>query len=1214
MGAMHCKLVGLCVLFSAAVSAQSNVDRIEGRVEDQSGARIAGAQVRLISESTRQVSNTLTTEEGTFRFLRPPAGKLELRVGHAGFQSATKTLASASAVSGEIAIILSANTVVESVDVTAAAAMLQPNASAQTATITTQQIESIPTASRNYTHLIVAEAGVAAPLPDRTGRGLNLATSPGSQNDDGTQSLNPSVNGARPTNNSLMMNGVDATNMMNGGGSLGNNIAIPLDALETVEMQTALYSASTGRNGGANVQMVTRVGTNEFHGTLSHFFQNEIFNANDFFLNRSRSARPRFRRNETFGGLGGPIWKNKTFFYAAVQRTDFLSGYANRAIVTTASPDGLTDVRTRESIAEVANKWLQSGAQDNPQFAANFLSSIRRFPADQIPGLERKFFDSVANPQAPVFRRLTAADIHPVAINILNVKRNGKLLLPSVTDANRLLPGNATYGSEREQVNAFPTSFNSWSGSLSLEHNFSGNDRLRLGYVKSKQTVEEAFPWANSSESPTLGLTPGYLASLSHIHTFGPAWVNELRGGFFELNNTRISKFRDIFNSTLGIYNPLEYAVGGLASLMPTVDIVTQRSGAGIGNAWDFYDRQRTISATDLVTRIAGSHTMQFGGEVRRSNLNGEYMARTNGDLDYDNWILFFTGHGASGGGSDLDQGDTRRDYNMFDVSLFFQDDWKVRRGLTINMGARWDYYGWPIETQGRIGTYYNQEMAKRAGIQPGYYINQNHVIFKPGFDPLQMGLVVSPYVPLNLSQVHKAERDNIFRPDYNNVAPRIGFAWQPPFTDKLVIRAGYGMYFERPSGSFKTDLQLSAPFFVYQNVPAPVDMARPYPQLNINPFTIPIEVQMVKDANGAPSWRRFDGTAFPATEPFNAKNFTFIDPFIKTPYQQQWTLNVQYEPVRGNLIDIRYVGTRGVGLMAKINLAQALDPRVSPVNGFTDIRTKTGAVINPDFFVPSEYLGLGRQSGFRVRSNYGMSTYHGLQASYRRRFQHGLLMNVAYTWSKALDNISSDGGVIEQDARNGRNNRGRADFDRTHRFTVAYVYDLPVPFRDSGLLKNIFGGWALNGMATLQSGAPFTVLGNSTSNAIFAQVARVRPDFAVGKTLADAVKSGSPQSRIDQYFDPTAFANSDDHWGNEGRNMLRGPVQRQFDFALVKTIKFLERYSAEARWEAFNAFNQATFANPNSTLPAAGVGTAGAITSTIGGPRTMQVAMRLRF
>jgi hypothetical protein len=1190
-------------------------DRVEGRVEDQSGARVAGAKVTLRVQSTNNSLKTTTSEDGTYRFLRPPTGNVELIVEQAGFGVASRKFSIESGASQTVDFVLAASAVSESVNVSASASSLQPNTATQSTTISSKQIDQIPTSSRNYTHLIVGEAGVAAPLPDRTGKGMNIATSPGAQGDDGTQSLNPSVNGARPTNNSLMINGVDATNMMNGGGSLGNNITVPLDALEAVEMQTALYTATSGRNGGANIQMITRVGGNQFHGSASHFFQNEQFNANEFFLNRAGTLRPKFRRNETYFGLGGPIVKNKTFFYAAMQRTDFVSGYATRAIATTASPDGLGDVRTRDSMALVANNWLQSGAADNPAFAANFLTAVRRFPAEQVAGLEQKFFSSVANPQQPVFRRLTAADIHPVAINVLNVKRNGNLLLPSVTSANRLLPGSTTFGREREQVNAFPTFFNSWSGSLSLEHNFAGNDRMRLSYIKSQQFVEEAFPWANSSVSPTQGQTPGYTASLSHLHTFGSRWTNELRGGFFELFNTRVSRYKDIFNSTLGIFNPIEQAIGGLASLMPTIDIVTQRSSAGIGNAWDFYDRQRNFYVTDLVTHVRGSHTLQFGGELRRTNLKGEYMARTNGDLDYDNWIFFMTGHGASGGGSDLDQGDTRRDFNMIDVSLYAQDDWRVRKGLTINVGVRWDLFGWPDETSGRIGTYFNREDASRAGVAPGYYINEKHLIFKQGFDPIQMGLVVSPYVgKLDLSQVHKSPRNTIFAPDRNNIAPRVGFAWQPWFSSKLVVRGGYGIYYERPSGSFKSDLQLSSPFFIYQNVPSPADMANPYPSLNINPFTIPLPVTIARDANGGASWRRFDNTPFPTTEPFAAKNFSFIDPFIQTPYVQQWTFNLQYEPLKGNVIDVRYVGTRGVGLMARLNLAQAIDPRVTPVNGFTDIRTRTGALINPDFFVPSEYLGLGRQSGYRKRSNYGQSTYHGLQVNYRRRFQRNLLVQSAYTWAKTLDNISTDGGTVEHDARNMANNRGVADFDRTHRFTLAYIYEFPQPFKSSAAAKWLLRGWALNGMTTLQSGSPFTVTGAAAANANWAQVARVRTDLAPGRTIQSALKTGRVQDRLNQFFDPTAFASSEDRWGNAGRNILRGPMQQQFDFALGKTTAVVEGFNVETRWEVFNAFNQTTFSNPAASLPAAGFGTMGQITSTIGGPRTMQVALRLKF
>ena len=166
---------------------------------------------------------------------------------------------------------------------------------------------------------------------------------------------------------------------------------------------------------------------------LLTFFKTRLFNANEFFLNRGGRERPKFRRNESYVGFGGPIVKNKTFFFAAVQRTDFLTGFADRAIATTGIPQGLGDVRTRESIAEVANQYLQSGAADNPAFAGNFLRTIRQFPADQVPGLERKFFTDTSNAAAPILRQLTPTDIHPVAVNILNQKRDGKLLLPSAS-------------------------------------------------------------------------------------------------------------------------------------------------------------------------------------------------------------------------------------------------------------------------------------------------------------------------------------------------------------------------------------------------------------------------------------------------------------------------------------------------------------------------------------------------------------------------------------------------------------------------------------------------------------------------------------------------------------------------------------------------------------------------------------------------------------
>jgi hypothetical protein len=221
---------------------------------------------------------------------------------------------------------------------------------------------------------------------------------------------------------------------------------------------------------------------------------------------------------------------------------------------------------------------------------------------------------------------------------------------------------------------------------------------------------------------------------------------------------------------------------------------------------------------------------------------------------------------------------------------------------------------------------------------------------------------------------------------------------------------------------------------------------------------------------------------------------------------------------------------------------------------------------------------------------------------------------NVGYTWSKSLDNVSSDSSVIEQDGFNTANNRGLSTFDRTHRLTAAYIIELPSASRsDAAFLKMLTKGWSLSGMATMQSGAPFSALGAAARNASFAQPAVARLDYVPGKTLADTIVSGRVQDRLDNYYNVNAFMDSFDHWGNTGRDIMRGPRQTQFDFTLSKMTKIRENLTSDLRWEVYNVSNTPVFANPASTF-ATGPGTAGRVTATIGGPRTMQVGLRLKW
>ena len=267
----------------------------------------------------------------------------------------------------------------EAISVSARDVRLDVDRPTQSVSFSSEMLADVPSPSRNYTHVIVAEAGVSAPLPDRTGRDLNLATEPGAQAEDGSQTLNPSVNGARPTNNALRVNGIDTTNMLSASGGLGGSLGVPLEALEEIEVQTSLTSAAQGRNGGGNIDIVTRQGTNRFNGTGLYAFQHETLNANEFFLNRAGTAKPEFRRNDASGAIGGPIRHGRTFFFVAGQSTRFRSGYATNATAATGLPVGLGDVRTPETIAGVANDYLRNGAADNPRSPAT--SSARSAPS-----------------------------------------------------------------------------------------------------------------------------------------------------------------------------------------------------------------------------------------------------------------------------------------------------------------------------------------------------------------------------------------------------------------------------------------------------------------------------------------------------------------------------------------------------------------------------------------------------------------------------------------------------------------------------------------------------------------------------------------------------------------------------------------------------------------------------------------------------------------
>ena len=588
---------------------------------------------------------------------------------------------------------------------------------------------------------------------------------------------------------------------------------------------------------------------------------------------------------------------------------------------------------------------------------------------------------------------------------------------------------------------------------------------------------------------------------------------------------------------------------------MPTIDIGTQRNSGGIGNAWDFFDVQRVWSVSDRLSLVTGRHTVQAGFEYRRINLKGEYMARTNGDLDYDNWVFFFTGHGAAGGGSDLDQGDTRRDFLANDIGGFVQDDWHVGGGLTVNAGLRYDIYGNFSERNGRIGNYYLPDVAApRWASSRDFRCLRNAPFFQPDFTPLAIGLVIDPGPDRPEPDSRGEVRiDGEGRPQQHRAAHRPGVA---PVVRAEVGRARrLGRVLRADRGQLQEGPAAAAPFFILQNVPAPPDMADPYPRLNVNPFQIPLNVRIARDANGAPTLVARGRHAVPRLLAVQRQEQCLRRPARPHAIPAAVDDERAVRSARGVLLDVGYVGSRGVGLLGKSQPGGAARSARHAGQRLHRHLRPAGRLINPDFFVPAEFLGLNRNGGFQQLTNVGRSTYHSLQAKVRANVGRALIANVAYTLSRSMDTLSSDGGLVEHDPTRPENNFGPSDYDRTHRLTTSFIVNVPALGRDGSVVHAPHR--ELEPVGDLDLPVGDAVLGARGAHAerLLRAARPAARQLRAGHDRGRAINTGRVQDRLDEYFNVAAFQDSLDQWGNTGRNILRGPSQMQLDLTIGRTL-----------------------------------------------------------
>ena len=701
---------------------------------------------------------------------------------------------------------------------------------------------------------------------------------------------------------------------------------------------------------------------------------------------------------------------------------------------------------------------------------------------------------------------------------------------------------------------------------------------------------------------------------------------------------------------------------------------------------------------------------MRFGGDFKRHQYDSNLPEEQATEFEkFDSLTQLLTGNATE---ADTQFGVTDKSFRFMDFSGFVQDDWKVTRKLTLNLGLRYELFMWPTEKNGRIGNFdfagFEQCFSAAGGTNA---LCDNPL---PGF------LVPSNARPTGLANVDaaiavtkRADNKHTLRgQDLNNLAPRVGFAYSPFEGQNFVVRGGFGVFYDRPSAAFINTVFSNYPHLREVEITVPagnVPVANAFsavspdvPLSNWLPFRITRGAgaggtYVIRDATGVTRDPR--GNTTPPGNIAETFEFRAVDRDLKTPYVQQWSLGFQYEFVKDLLFEARYVGTRGRNLLQAVAFNQGFDlndPSTpdhvyerfnqaylaagapnGPLNAGATARERGlgrafgfanpyrlgqsaictgntltlpagtpldlnlantitcsngtvggGQVINFEARVP--VLGFNVPEALLLQSN-GNSIYHGGQFGLTKRFSEGLQFNASYTWSKSIDTSSSDPGstagsgkpdvpntgfVAQGDQRNLEANRAVSDFDRTHRFSLSFVYELP----SFGRANRFARGWQLSGFFQAQTGTPYSIfspepeIGSATQYLDLVRGSGGLYRLGFGRPSLcgspDELRQGGSDV-TEEAFDRGVLCSPVGGNGSLGRNVLRAPAQDRLDLSLVKSARLTENTSLELDWDVFNVFNRANFGTPDNEL---GSPDFGQIVNTVGGPRVMQFRAKFKF
>ena len=1153
-------LVWLVILTCATAAAQKDTGAIAGLAKDSSGAVVSGAEV-TITDADRGTSLVLKTNaQGEYVASPLKIGRYHVTVEKAGFK---KAVAGPIVVNvqehPEIDVTLQVGSISETMTVSTETPQLETETSELGQVIDSQRATTLPLNGRNYAQLALLGAGVAPSEP-----GSRVSASYGF-----------SANGARSLQNNFLLDGVD--NNANLGDVLNESAFViqpSVDAIAEFKVQTNSYSAEFGRGNGAILNAVIKSGTNGLHGDVYEFLRNDKLDARNAF---DAFGRQPYQQNQFGFTLGGPIIKNRTFFFGDYEGLRIRQATPQLAFIPTPAMIG----GDFSSFLDLTTPVTAVDSQGNP-------TSQPALDCSGHPTFVGEIFNTRLTQQSSLNPNGLCGV--PIAVNGAGAPTNifpSGLIDPLAARLAALFPRpNANISGNnflsdprrRESRNNFD---------MRIDHKISDKDNAfgRFSYEDQPSFIPPPFKNVLDGGGFFDGIEDNSYRSvaLSETHLFRPTVVNEFRVGYNRINSHRLQlNFDQNVSAQLGFPGvPFTPINGGL----PSITFSDGTVGVGSSTFLPSVEKQNSFVFTDNLTWIRGRHSVKVGSEVRLEQFTIFQPAASRGDMNFgseftDNPAAPTTGSGSFSGGAFAtfllgipDSGDITSlhniDYRRQIYAFYFQDDWKATDRLTLNLGLRYEVFSTIKEHSNQLATFDFNSLSLMV--------------------PKGQNAQLTPILQASLPIQPIASR-GLISPDLNNFAPRIGFAYRA--RNKLVLRGGYGVFyggqengpFSNPSPGFNPPFYLAQTFQMTQCFdssanPAQEDCSIP----NFNVLS-----------NG-----------YPTTSLSNPNNPSLysISPILRTPYNQQWHFGVQYQLPGATVLDVSYAGSHGLKLYGFYNGNQAApiaDPSAPtaprrpakkslPGAGPCDLaQDSSGNYIDAGNCDPVFDVAIAT-----FRSN-AISNYNSLQVRFEKRPTHGLQFEAAYTYSHALDDASSAslGSQNQGDFRLQNDPRleyGNADFDVRHRFVFSYSYELPfgkgrwIGGNASGVLNRIIGDWQMAGITTASAGNWFTPtdivtnLSNSDGGGFVFNASRPN---VVGNPNGHRCVTGT-------LFNTCAFASNTvfGTFGDAGRNIIRGPGFQNWDISIFKIFPVTEARRLEFRAEFFNAFNHLNpeFSNPNT-------------------------------